>query len=57
MPLKAVEERKGAVEDREEREAGQTRSRRRGSNVSPYRGKLPSGKSRIRLFEKMDVKE
>ena len=57
LPLKAVAERKGAVEDREEREAGQTRSRRRGSNVSPYRGKLPSGKSRIRLFEKMDVKE
>ena len=33
------------------------RSRKRGSELAPYRGSLPKGRSRSQVVEKMDVKE
>ena len=40
-----------------EKEMVQTRSRKKGSSIAPYRGKLPNARTRVHLVGKMEVKE
>ena len=53
-----IESKKIPEERREEIETeANGRSRKRGSELAPYRGSLPKGRSRSQVVEKMDVKE
>ena len=58
MEKAKIESKKIPEERREEIETeANGRSRKRGSELAPYRGTLPKGRSRSQVVEKMDVKE
>ena len=58
MEKAKIESKKIPEERREEIETeANGRSRKRGSELAPYRGSLPKGRSRSQVVEKMDVKE
>ena len=58
MEKAKIESKKIPEERRKEIETeANGRSRKRGSELAPYRGTLPKGRSRSQVVEKMDVKE
>ena len=58
MEKAKIESKKIPEERRKEIETeANGRSRKRGSELAPYRGSLPKGRSRSQVVEKMDVKE